>query len=55
MKLMKAYAEIKQLKKSLADYEKSEPDASKAGESSERPVSKAWDEQIADEIRALDK
>lgn len=55
VKLRKAQAENAELKKSLADYEKSEPDASKAGESSERTVSKAWDEQIADEIRALDK
>lgn len=53
--LKKAVAEIAELKKSLAEYEKSEPDASRAG-SGERPAAgKDWLESAGDELRALDR
>lgn len=52
--LKKAQARIAELEKALAEYEDSEPKAGKAGEGG-RVSDKPWDEQIADEIKALDK
>lgn len=55
MQLKKANARIKELEKTIADYEQSEPDASKAGRTSPAGGSKDWLEQAEDELRALDK
>lgn len=54
-KLAKANARIKELEASLAEYEKSEPSAEKAGESGERTVTKDWLETAEDELKALDR
>lgn len=54
-KLKVAQGEISELRKSLEQYESSEPDASKAGESESKVSSKDWLEEAADELRALDK
>lgn len=53
--LKKANDRISELEKALAEYEKSEPSAEKAGESGDKPVSKDWLESAEDELRALDK
>ena len=50
----KDQARIAELEKTLAEYEKSEPSAGKAGERT-RDVSKPWEDQVADELRAMDK
>lgn len=52
--LKKANAKIAELQKALDEYEKSEPNAGRAGVA-DKPTRKAWDEVIEDEIRALDK
>lgn len=53
---VRAYQErISELEASLAEYEKSEPDASKAGGKGDKSVSKDWLETAEDELRALDK
>ena len=53
--LNKANARIAELEKSLAEYEKSEPAANKASDGAGAASDKPWDEQVADEIKALDK
>jgi hypothetical protein len=54
--LKKAHARIQELEKAVADYEKSEPAADKAGSSDGKVTApKDWLESAADEIRALDK
>jgi hypothetical protein len=52
--LKKATTRIAELEKALGEYEKSEPDTTKAGEGGTVP-SKPWDQVIEDEIRAMDK
>lgn len=52
--LKKANARITELEKTLAEYEKSEPSAKSAGEDG-HVSDKPWDEQVADELSALDK
>lgn len=47
-------ARIAELEKTLAEYEKSEPSTSTAS-SGARTGSKAWDEEVADELKALDR
>jgi hypothetical protein len=47
-------ARIAELEKSLADYEKSEPSAARAGESA-ATSDKPWDDTVAEELKALDK
>lgn len=51
--LKKATARIAELEKTLAEYEKSEPTSERAGVSG-GISNKPWDEQVADELRALD-
>lgn len=53
--LKKANARIAELEKELAEYEQSEPGAGKAGRGERPPSSKPWEQQIEDEIHALDK
>lgn len=53
--LKKARARIAELEKSLGEYEKSSPPGGRAGAGGSRAPSKSLDEQVADEIRALDK
>lgn len=54
VQLKKANERIAELEKSLAEYEKSEPTAGKAGAGT--PSSgKSWDEEVADELKAMDK
>lgn len=50
----KHLARIAELEKSLKEYEDSEPKPGRGG-SSPRDVSKPWDEQVADELRAMDR
>lgn len=52
--LKKAQSRIAELEKALAEYEQSEPGAGKTG-GAKKISDKPWDEQIADEIKALDK
>ena len=47
-------ARIAELEKSLADYEKSEPQAGKAGEGG-ATGDKPWEDTVADELKALDR
>lgn len=47
-------ARIAELEKALAEYEKSEPGTEKAG-ASPRAVSKDWEQEVADELKALDR
>ena len=47
-------ARIAELEKSLAEYEKSEPAADKAGEGG-KVGDKPWDEQVADDLAKLDR
>jgi len=53
--LNKATARIAELEKTIADYEKSEPAAGKAGSGGSKVGDKPWDEEVADELKALDK
>lgn len=53
-RLKKANARIAELEKSLAEFEKSEPSAARAGEGGQ-VSNKSWDQQVEDELRALDK
>ena len=50
----KDQARIAELEKTLAEYERSEPAANKAGESG-RAVDKSFDDTVADELAALDR
>jgi hypothetical protein len=52
--LNKATARIAELEKTIAEYEKSEPAAGKAGGGS-KVSDKPWDEQVADELKELDR
>ena len=52
--LKKANARIAELENTLADYEESEPSAKTAG-GGPRTITKSWDEQVADELRQMDK
>jgi hypothetical protein len=52
--LKKANARIAELEQTLAEYEKSEPGTERAG-GSPRTATKPWDEQVADELKAMDK
>lgn len=54
VQLKKATARIAELEKSLAEYEQSEPPAGKSG-SGAKAGDKPWDEQVADELKALDR
>lgn len=54
VQLKKATARIAELEKVLAEYENSEPRGVNAGEGGRTSI-KPWDEQIADELKALDK
>jgi hypothetical protein len=47
-------ARIAELEKTLGEYEKSGPDAARAG-APHKAGDKPWDEQVADELRAMDK
>lgn len=53
--LKKANARIAELEKQLGEYEGSAPPAGKAGKGERTPASKDWEQQISDEINALDK
>lgn len=50
----KDQARIVELEKIVAEFEKSEPSTSRAGESA-HSTDKPWDEQVADELKAMDK
>jgi hypothetical protein len=54
-KLKKATDRIKELETALAEYEKSEPDASKAGAGEAKATTKDWLEEAGDELRAIDR
>jgi hypothetical protein len=47
-------ARIAELEKSLAEFERSEPAAGKAGETSSGGA-KPWDESVDDELKELDR
>jgi hypothetical protein len=53
--LKKANARITELETTLADYEKSEPAAGKAGDGAGAVTNKDWMQTAEDELRALDK
>lgn len=52
--IKKLRAEVEELKKSLGEYEKSEPHGGKPKDGI-AVGSKAWDEQVSDELQALDR
>lgn len=58
VKLKKAQQRMAELEKTIADYEKSEPTADKAGKSHERADVRNWDTEMAQvekELHAMDK